>query len=223
MALNSNFVINRVGLTPSVQGGDDAVETPGDLEASYTASRLGLALSGQDQPLVIAPEETPESVSDALDGEGSLDSRLGISSESQTSQDTVAVCKPFWPKFRDAAAVLAGAVKEGILGKLEPPRKVDAPTETSQTFVYPVAPPISKEAANKSNAAYRRGTYKMPTELIARLRTCAKANHKYQYKLVTESLDEFLTSKGFAKAPEIEDNDDREVEVKSEVDESAIE
>ncbi len=62
----------------------------------------------------------------------------------------------------------------------------------------------------------------MPSELLIRLKTCAKANHKYQYRLVTESLDEFLTSKGFAKVPEVEEdlevevNGVREVEVKPE-------
>ena len=140
------------------------------------------------------------------DGEA-LDSRLGISTDSETSQSKAEAHKPFWPKFRNAVAVLAIAVKKGILGKLTPRPKATAHLEASNTLMsHRVENPAPKTALDQPPTVYRKGTFKMPSELLSRLKTCAAASHKYQYRLVIESLDESLTSKGFAAEAQGDNN-----------------
>ena len=205
MALNSNFVINRLGFTPEATG--ESAEVPHDADSTYTASRLGLTFVRQDQPAfgsagVSVSVPMPSAPHDLE----ALDSRLGISTDSEPAQGAVKVRKPFWPKFRNAASVLAIAVRKGILGKLSPKPTASAYLETSHAFVsHPIEGPALK-AADNHPPAYQKGTFKMPSKLLARLRACAAADHRYQYKLVIESLDEFLTSKGFAPEPEADNN-----------------
>ena len=206
MALNSNFVINRLDFTSEATG--ESAEAPHDADSTYTASRLGLTFVRQDQP-AFGSAGVSVSVpmpSDPHDLEA-LDSRLGISTDSETTQPAAKVLKPFWPKFRNAAAVLAIAAKKGILGKLAPRPTASAHLETSHAFVsHPIESATLKTARNQPLPVYRKGTFKMPSELMARLRACAAADHRYQYKLVIESLDGFLTSKGFAPDPEADNN-----------------
>ena len=202
MALNSNFVINRIGFAPG-ESGERSPAAPRDLDATYTSARLGLAFVRQDQPFV-EPATTSMPAPVALGDEDTVDSRLGISPEIEYAEPP----KPFWPRFRNAATILAGAVRKGMLKKLEPPQREPKQIEASQDFVaHPVKCP-SPMAADDADPVpiYRKGTYKIPTELMARLKNCATASHEYQYSLVTESLDEFLTAKGFPHEVEADDN-----------------
>jgi hypothetical protein len=202
MALNSNFVINRIGFTPG-ESGSRSPDAPRDLDATYTSSRLGLSFVRQDQPFV-EPAETFTPAPLALDDEDTAESRLGISPEIEYSEPP----KPFWPRFRNAATMLAGAVSKGILRKLEPRQRAPKQIEASQDFVsHPVQCPSPKSADDADPIPiYRKGTYKIPTELMARLKNCATVSHEYQYSLVTESLDDFLTTKGFPHDVEVDDN-----------------
>ena len=205
MALNSNLVINRLGFTHG-EATCESAEVPHDADSTYTASRLGLTFARQDQPAVGSAEVSvpmPETPHDAE----ALDSRLGISADSETTQPAAEVHKPFWPKFRNAVALLAIAVKKGILGKLTPRPRATAHLEASHAFVsHPIESPAPKPAPDQPPTVYRKGTFKMPSELLSRLKACAAANHRYQYRLVVESLDESLTSKGFAAEPEFDNN-----------------
>jgi hypothetical protein len=198
MALNSNFVINRIGFTPG-ETGSRSPDSPGDLDATYTSARLGLSFVRQDQPFV-EPAETFIPAPLAPDDEDTADSSLGISPEIEYSEPP----KPFWPRFRNAAAMLTGAVRNGIIGRLNTPEH----TEASQDFVsHPVECPSPKSTGDADPVPiYRKGTYKIPSELMARLKNCAAASHEYQYSLVTDSLDEFLTAKGFPHEVEADDD-----------------
>ena len=195
MALNSNFVINRLGFMPCQASGEPS-EGPGNADSTYTASRLGLTFVRQAQPDAGPAAEASAPI---LDDGDALDSRMGIC---KPAQGSVKVGKPFWPRFRKAAAVLAVAVKDGILGKLTAGRNATPHIEALHDFVsHRVESPAPKTTRNQPLAIYRKGTYKLPSELMARLKTCAAANHEYQYRLVIESLDEFLTANGFAPTP----------------------
>lgn len=204
MALNSNLVINRLGFTPGEATGESAM-MPHDADPTYTASRLGLTVVGQDQPVAATELSAPEPV-DSHDGE-TLDSHLGISTDSKHAQTASAVHKPFWPRFRNAASVLTIAVKRGILDKLGH-KPLESPSiDESLAFVSdPVEEPVIKPVSDKPATEYRKGTFKMPTELLSRLRTFAKANNSYQYSVVAESLDEFLASRGFPADSEVQDS-----------------
>lgn len=205
MALNSNLVINRLGFTPCEANGESP-QVLHDTDATYTASRLGLTFVRHDQPVVGPTEVSVPMPDEPNDGEV-LNSRLGISPDSEFAQGAAEVRKPFWPKFRDAVAVLAIAIKKGILGKLTPRRSTTAHLEASRGFIsHPVESPAPKTADNQPATVYRKGTFKMPSQLLTRLKACAAASHKYQYRLVIESLDESLTSKGFAHDPEFDNN-----------------
>ena len=205
MALNSNFVINRLGFTPSEANGA-STEVLHNTDAAYTASRLGLTFVRQDEPVVKPVEACVPMPGEPHDG-GALDSRLGISPDSEPAQGAAEVRKPFRSRFRNAVAVLAIAVKKGIIGKLTPRPRATAHLEASHAFIsHPAERPAPKTAPNQPPAVYRKGTFKMPSGLMTRLKACASASHRYQYRLVTESLDEFLTSEGFAPDPEIDNN-----------------
>jgi len=205
MALNSNLVINRLGFTHGGANGESA-EVLHNADSTYTASRLGLTFVRQDQP-VVAPAEVSVPMPDEPNDGEVLNSRLGISPDSKPAQGAAEVRKPFWPKFRNAVALLAIAVKKGILGKLTPSRGTTAHLEASRGFVsHPIESPAPKTADNQPATVYRKGTFKMPSELLTRLKACAAASHRYQYSLVIESLDESLTSKGFAHDPEFDNN-----------------
>ena len=201
MALNSNFVINRIGFTPGESGPDRPTPgSPGDLDASYTSSRLGLTFVRQDQPPAMQ-DKAPRTTPIAPDNGETLSARLGISPETKPGN----VARPFWSRFIHAPAALTGAVRKLFSRKRKPQRDKTARIEETHDFKsHPVENPAPKPASNEPPTAYRKGTYKLPAELISRLRTCAKTNHEYQYKLVTESLDEFLTAKGFAHDQEID-------------------
>jgi len=47
-------------------------------------------------------------------------------------------------------------------------------------------------AAPAGDAPYKRGTYKLPKSLLARLRAYAEATGQYQYVIVTKALQKFL-------------------------------
>ena len=201
-ALNSNFVINRLGVTPCDTNGESG-QAPEKADSTYTVSRLGLAFVGQDQPEV-EPAETSSPEPAALTVVDTVDSRLGISPE---EAELVKSDKPFWPNFRNAAVMLSEAVKKRILSKLKPQRKTTEHKEVSNQFVFKTADcPAPTAAWERPSTLYRRGTYKLPSELMARLKTCAAANHQYQYRVVIESLETFLTSKGFAREAEADNN-----------------
>jgi|GEM_PF-2925332 len=205
MALNSNLVINRLGFTHGEANGE-STEMLYDADSTYTAARLGLTFVRQDQ-VVVGPAEVSVPMPDEPNHAEVLNSRLGISPDSKPAQDAAEVRKPFWPKFRDAVALLAIAVKKGILGKITPKRRTTAHHEASRRLLsHPIESPSPKTADNQPATGYRKGTFKMPSELLARLKTCAAASHRYQYSLVIESLDESLTSKGFAPDPEFNNN-----------------
>ncbi|MDP6544357.1 MAG: hypothetical protein QGH60_10220 [Phycisphaerae bacterium] len=204
MALNSNLVINRLGFTPGDANGESP-EVRHNTDATYTASRLGLTLVKLGQPVGSVETSVPMPA-EPHDGEA-LDSRLGISTGSELAQSRTAVRKPFWPRFRNAVSLLAIAVKKGILGKLTPRQRATAHHEASHAFIsHPVESPAPKTADNGPPTVYRKGTFKMPSGLLARLKACAAANHKYQYRLVIESLDESLTAKGFTAEAEVDTN-----------------
>jgi hypothetical protein len=206
MALNSNFVINRLNYTPVEVTGRSA-EAPHNSDSTYTAARLGLTIVRQDEPAAEHAEVSVPKPGEPHNLE-TLNSRLGISVDSEEpAQGARKVRKPFWPRFRNAAAVLAIAVGKGILGKLAPRPKAPPRLKASGAFVsHPLESPTPIAALNAPQAAYRKGTFKMPSELLTRLKACAIANHKYQYRLVIESLDESLTSIGFAANPEVDNN-----------------
>ena len=205
MALNSNLVINRLGFTPGEANGEFA-EVLHDADATYTASRLGLTFVRPGQS-VVSPVETSVSMPGEPYDSEALDSRLGISTDSEPAHHATKVSKPFWPKFHNAVTLLAIAVKRGIIGKLTPRPRATAHLEASHAFVsHPVESPAPKPAPDQPATVYRKGTFNMPSELLTRLKACAAANHRYQYRLVIESLDESLTSKGFAHDPEVDNN-----------------
>ncbi|MCP4376645.1 MAG: hypothetical protein GY794_10790 [bacterium] len=180
MALNSNFVINRIGFTHGEPNGE-SVEVLHRTDSTYTASRLGLIFAESDQPDGHVAEASVPIPVITRDSE-SPESRPGI------SPDSVKVPKSFWAKLRRVFGALA----------VKAPAKVDLPhAKASQP---PKTPP------NHPATAYRKGTFKMPSELLTRLKTYAAANHKYQYTLVSESLDKYLTSEGFAPDPETDNH-----------------
>ena len=203
MELNSNLVINRLGFTHDGPTGE-SVKAPHDSNPTYTASRLGLTLVRQDQPDVAAEQFVP--MPDTPHAGEALDSRLGISPDSEPSQGGVKVRKPFWPRFRKAAASLAVAVKKGILGNMAP-RPTEHP-EAPHAFVSsdPIGSPATKTGGNQPETVYRKGTFKMPAEMLARLKAFATANHTYQYSLVMDSVGKSLASRGFPAEAEGEDS-----------------
>ncbi|MDP6634779.1 MAG: hypothetical protein QGG42_07775 [Phycisphaerae bacterium] len=204
MALNSNFVMNRMGLASCEASGQSA-QASGALDATYTASRLGLTFVKQDQPIT-ERTDMPTPTATVLHESNALDARLGISAESESTPTAIKVSKPFWPRFRRAAAVLAIALKKGIMGRLRPRPDATANSEADPGFLsHPVERPALKAGDIERTTVYRKGTYKLPSELMARLKTCAAATHMYQYRLVIESLEEFLTAKGFAQVLEVDD------------------
>ena len=193
MALNSTFVINRMGLATCKASNRPLIEP---MDKTYTASRLGLTFAGCDQQI----SEPAAPRRPGLQAPDTLDSRLGISSDSETAPGPVKVSKPFWPRFRSAVAVLSIAVKNGILHKLAPPPHAFRHDHAPEDFLsHPVDCPSPKASSDYPSIVYRKGTYKMPVELLAHLKSCAATNHMYQYRLVTESLEEFLTTKEFAE------------------------
>jgi hypothetical protein len=183
MALNSNFVINRIGFTHGELNGK-STEVLHKTDSTYTASRLGLIFAESDQPDAGGVEASVPIPVITHDSEA-LDSRLGI------LLDSAKAPKSFWSKFRRVFSSLAGAIK-GRSRRAQV--KVDLPrAKASQPLKTP---------ANHPATAYRKGTFKMPSGLLTRLKACAASNHRYQYILVTESLDKYLTSEGFAPDPE---------------------
>jgi len=207
MALNSTFVINRMGAATCDAGSRSVIEP---MDETYTASRLGLTFVRRDQS-ICEPPRSPEPAQQRLQHSDALDSRLGISSQREADRVGSHAHEPFWPKFRHAAAVLAIAVKDGIIGKLKPPSRPAEQFATAEDHASDsLGWPSMEGDDDQDQVVYRKGTYKMPEELITRLRRCAEISHRYQYRLVMQSLDEFLTAEGFARDSQDDDCQDQD-------------
>ena len=196
MALNSNFVMNRIGFTPCETSGDPA--TPhGDMDATYTSSRLGLTFVAADKRPA-RPTERPAPKLSPRSNDKSLNRPPTVSIERPAMNQTPKPRKvrtPLWNRFWSAVSSLVASVMKQTQ-KPKAGLKAIEQVETPESIPSrPAEAPAHKAARDDSDTIYRKGTYKMPAELITRLKHCSKVSHEYQYRLVIESLDEFLTSK----------------------------
>jgi hypothetical protein len=75
-----------------------------------------------------------------------------------------------------------------------PTELAEGPCEVSNQSAQHSKP---TSASSSTVVDYRKGTYKMPIELLNRLRSFSTISHQYQYRLVIESLNEFLAAHGY--------------------------
>jgi len=216
MALNSTLVLNRLGMEPCESA---RLPTPEPLNDTYTTSRLGLTFAGHDDPVRPRPVESPpprivlkrpEPLDSRLDVDVSIDKEPDPPPPSEpiaASEPSVpSGRKPLWPRFRRAASVLAIAIKNGILTRFIPTPKPVRQSEVSEVEIevgaeefkaHQITCPSPVYSESEQMVVYKKGTYKMPAELMSRLKHCAEASHQYQYRLVIESVEEFLTEHEF--------------------------
>jgi len=197
--------------------------TPEPLNDTYTTSRLGLTFAGRDDSVQPKPVEPPPPAPIVLKRPEPLKPRpvVPIAKEpdppapSEPSEpiapgESISPSgrKPLWSRLRSAAGVLAIAIRNGILKRFIARPKPDPQPEVSEAVAeveivaedfkaHQIVCPSPIPSESDSTVVYKKGTYKMPAELMARLKHCAKESHQYQYRLVIESVEEFLTEHGF--------------------------
>lgn len=158
---------------------------------------LDHAIGEHDQPNGTDAERAPAPIA-ARNGQagGYGIARLGLVPEpSDGANDPAAI-----PRVESAAAVLPLPSADVIRTDLpvEDPSAAPKPDVSRDTSPAP-APPEPATPALVTDAQgdavaplHKRGTYKLPTDLIDRLRRCARRKNQYQYQLVSEALETYL-------------------------------
>jgi len=200
MALHSNLVMDPLGDT---SGGPENM-SPAALRReknTYTIARLGLTFAGPEQDVgeTAADDSDAKALSPEPHDPEAIDSRLGVlPDEPQPASDSR--CR-IWPRFRGAVASLTAGISSRIVSILAPAAgtghdelPVDAPLPGKHTSL----PDPDRQTKRK----YRKGTFKMPAELLVRLKACAESCRSYQYTLVDQAVDQFLQEQGFIPAEE---------------------
>jgi len=199
MALNSNFVINRIGFKP-VEALAGSTSSPIESDKTYTSSRLGLTFVRMDQP-----DPPPPSVSspmhEPLGNTETQSSRIGIAHDTETDQPVVVKSirstRSGWIRPVDGMCWFLSALWEGVWADRPAHNPTESAKDPCEFMIDPVPGSLPTPAQNNISIEYRKGTYKMPSELIARLRAFSAVSHQYQYRLVMESLNEFLAAHGY--------------------------
>jgi len=120
--------------------------------------------------------------------------RLGLVPEPSAGADDPAAI----PRVESAAAVLPLPSADAIRSDLpvEDPSAAPEPDDVSRdapSAPTSAAPASVADAQGDAPAPlHKRGTYKLPTGLIERLRRCARRKNQYQYQLVAEALETYL-------------------------------